>query len=238
MPDLNSPFWNSAFWFFLLAMASVIQTVLAQRAAAQARHDRRDEAAKTEASRQSVAARAEEVAAVARGAADRVREVAVAAGTTADKVELVRREAKEAALKLAEAVAAAGADAAERVAEVKATLRAAAEKVAEVERTLKATDAARDIRLSEIQDTGDRVHVLVNNNMSLALKANAALSRKIADLEPTEANRHAAQAAQQASDEHERKQAELNRIEARIDKEGFVRTRRPEAPPAKPEEGV
>jgi hypothetical protein len=78
----------------------------------------------------------------------------------------------------------------------------AAKKADEVRKDLQVTSAVNTSILSVV----DKVHTLVNNNMGIALKANATLSRRIADLTKDERDATAASVAERLFMEHDTKQ--------------------------------
>lgn len=84
---------------------------------------------------------------------------------------------------------------------------ATAEKVEEVKVDLKKTSKEQSETLSEIKDTGEKVHILVNSNMGIQLRLNAVQSRRLADITKNPDDIKAAALAQSMLEEHEKKQA-------------------------------
>ncbi len=84
----------------------------------------------------------------------------------------------------------------------------AATKVEEV--AGKANDAAAVLK--GIANTGEKTHILVNNQHGAALRALAVALRTIATDRPTEMNLSAADAAERADDEHHGRQKTVDRI--------------------------
>lgn len=82
----------------------------------------------------------------------------------------------------------------------------AADKVAEVKVDLAKTSAITEKKLDKIEETGEKVHTLVNSNMGVQLKLNAALASRIAEMTKDPEDIKAAALAQTLLHEHEAKQ--------------------------------
>lgn len=91
----------------------------------------------------------------------------------------------------------------------------AAQKVEEVKAALVEKDENMDVRLDGIVKMGVRNHVLLNSNMGIQLKSNAALSRWKADQTGKPEDKAAADEAQDMYEEHQRKQTQLDAQDAR-----------------------
>lgn len=85
-----------------------------------------------------------------------------------------------------------------------------AKQVAEVKTSLVESDKKTDGALSDIKRTGDAVHILVNNSMSLALEAIAKLTREKADASKTKVDKAAAEDADKKYKDHLAKQARVD----------------------------
>lgn len=85
-----------------------------------------------------------------------------------------------------------------------------ARQVAEVKTALAETDKKTDGALHDIKRTGDAVHILVNNSMSLALEAIAKLTREKADASRSKVDKLAADEADKKLQEHLAKQARVD----------------------------
>lgn len=78
---------------------------------------------------------------------------------------------------------------------------------AEIKSKLEVTAKARDQKLEAIAKTGEAVHVLVNSNMSAALKTCAVAMRRVADITKAKGDIDAANLAEELSRDHEAKQS-------------------------------
>jgi hypothetical protein len=95
--------------------------------------------------------------------------------------------------------------------------KAAAVKVAEVKEILQTNTSATAehetqvrAQLTEIRNTGDDTHKLVNNNMAIQLKVNALSARSLASAAPTKANKLLAEEAERLLASHMAKQATVD----------------------------
>lgn len=88
----------------------------------------------------------------------------------------------------------------------------AAVKVDEVQKNLQIQNKSRTVQLNEIQETGTKVHVLVNNARGVTLRALSVALRFIAKEHPSESNEAAAKEAEQASTDHEEMQKLSDKI--------------------------
>lgn len=89
----------------------------------------------------------------------------------------------------------------------------AASKVAEVKVALAQSDTATIHHLQgleagneKLQQTSDKIHTLVNSNMGVQLKLNAAVTKRLADITKDDDDRKAADLAAVMLAEHEKKQ--------------------------------
>jgi hypothetical protein len=93
-----------------------------------------------------------------------------------------------------------------------------AEKVEQVRVDQVKTNEVQVGKLTKIEETGEKVHTLVNSNMGVQLRLNAALSRQVANLtinpEEKEAAIRAAELAESLLHEHEIKQTVVDRKDA------------------------
>jgi hypothetical protein len=93
-----------------------------------------------------------------------------------------------------------------------------ADKVAEVKVDLARSSEAQVEKLTKIEETGEKVHTLVNSNMGVQLRLNVALSRQVASLtinpEEKMAAIKAAKLAEALLHEHEAKQGIVDRKDA------------------------
>lgn len=89
---------------------------------------------------------------------------------------------------------------------------AKADKVVEV--TKKSTQVTEK-RLESIAKVGEKTHTLVNSNMGVQLKLNAAVTKRLADLTNDADDRKAAELAQSMWEEHEKKQHAVDVKEAK-----------------------
>jgi hypothetical protein len=88
----------------------------------------------------------------------------------------------------------------------------AAEKVERVAEVAARAEATTQTKLAEIARVGVDTHTLVNSNMGVQLKLNAALSRRIADYTRNADDIAAADLAQLLYDEHLKKQAVVDAV--------------------------
>lgn len=97
-------------------------------------------------------------------------------------------------------------------------LEVAARQVKQVKESLAASDEQLHSRLDEMAATGQATHVLVNSNMGEQLKLNALLSRRMADLTKIPEDIQAAKCAEAKLQDHESKQAMVDRSVNRMEK--------------------
>lgn len=112
---------------------------------------------------------------------------------------------------------------------VEKTAKDAAVKVEKVKENLELTNAATDAKLTDIVETGDKVHILVNNNMAIQLKVSALALRRVAELTKDPMDIDAAEVAEKAYRDHQVRQGVVDRGE---DSEKS----KPAKPKAKPDE--
>ncbi len=89
--------------------------------------------------------------------------------------------------------------------------RRAALKVEEVKKDLVDANKATGAALTSITDTGKKVHILVNSQRGVVLRALAVALRVIATDHPSSGNESAAKAAEKAVREHDGLQAEADK---------------------------
>lgn len=99
----------------------------------------------------------------------------------------------------------------------KETAKKAEEKAETVKQVLEENTAATSGKLDGLSKVAAATHVLVNNNMAIQLKLNAAVTRRLADLTKTAEDVAAADAADTALREHMAKQAVVDSREGRED---------------------
>ncbi len=92
------------------------------------------------------------------------------------------------------------------------TLAAAAAR--DVAVVLKDTTAVYTDKLNAIAETGNQVHTLVNSNMAIQLRINAAVTRRLANLTGDPEDERAAKVAEAMSIDHSSKQAALDAVKA------------------------
>lgn len=85
-----------------------------------------------------------------------------------------------------------------------------AQKAEEVKATLEVHTAVTDARLSELKSVAHETHTLVNSNMGVQLKLNAAVTRRLAGLTGHADDLAAADLAEQMYQEHLKKQAQVD----------------------------
>ena len=83
----------------------------------------------------------------------------------------------------------------------------AAKKVEEVKTDLAASDAKTLVQLNKMEETGEKTHTLVNSNMGVQLKLNAAVTKRLANMTQDKNDIEAAELAATMLTEHEKKQA-------------------------------
>jgi len=98
-------------------------------------------------------------------------------------------------------------DAARTAAKAQAAASNAATQVSAVKRTLETATATSDAKLDSLGKVATATHALVNNNMAVQLRLNAALARRLAELTRDLSDIRAADLADQLLAEHEAKQA-------------------------------
>ena len=81
------------------------------------------------------------------------------------------------------------------------------DKVAEVKVDLAKTSEDQAVKLDKIEETGDKVHTLVNSNMGVQLKLTSVAMARIAELTKDPMDIRAADLARSLLHEHEKKQA-------------------------------
>jgi hypothetical protein len=114
------------------------------------------------------------------------------------------RQASEKGNKAAEESAKA---AAKEVANVKSLASVAAGRVEEVKQALDSSNKASDKKLDGLAIVADKIHVLTNNNMQIALASNAKLARRIANESDSAEDKDVAEQAEDALEVHKGKQA-------------------------------
>lgn len=91
---------------------------------------------------------------------------------------------------------------------------AAAAKVAEVKSTLEVTTVANDAKMADLKETGEKNHRLLNSKWALALETIRNLTKKVAEHTGDPKDFDAAKRAQIDLDEHAKKQAMVDLIDA------------------------
>lgn len=87
----------------------------------------------------------------------------------------------------------------------------AAKKVEQVKVNLENSDHITMVQLQKIEETGEKVHTLVNSNMGIQLKLGMELSEFKAATTKTEEDISAAKLARSQYNEHVKKQAEVDK---------------------------
>lgn len=97
-----------------------------------------------------------------------------------------------------------------KVEEVAVETRKAKVEARDAKITLRDTNAATSAKLEGLATVARSTHALVNNAMSIQLRSNAALARKLAALDSSPENVAAAEEADRAYAEHQQRQAAVD----------------------------
>jgi hypothetical protein len=95
--------------------------------------------------------------------------------------------------------------------QAKVAVEEVASRAEEAKVTLASNTSRADAKLDDIARTGEKTHTLVNSNMAVQLKLNAAVTRRLADLTKDPIDEEAANLAEKLSHEHETKQTVVDK---------------------------
>lgn len=96
-----------------------------------------------------------------------------------------------------------------------------------VEQTLKETNIIQEVKLNEIKTTaeeaksiGNAVHILVNNQMTIALRTNMELARELYHKDPTSEHAKLLENATEALEEHNKAESQVKELNEKNKQEG------------------